>query len=520
MPEGDARERGAQSDISVLWPGLAPTEPSSASPEFFTDLALDQVVGAATREFAEYNLAPFFAMPLVDVEAVEYRLDAMQDLDRPEISGIVSSFAERMREMRARMAAIGKSSYAREQDCQFLRAAEAYVNGVEDVETGLARVDPHSDALRRLRSFFSGYRNSEPFEALARDTRALTRRLADITYTVAVRGLRVVVRRYEAEADLTTAIERTFERFRAAEQVPSYRAQFPSLDGLNRIEADILDRVARLFPDVFADLGQFRADRAGYASPTVSRFDREVHFYVAWLSHVAPLKERGLPFCRPAVAKAPAALDIRGGFDIALAQRLLSSDRPVVLNDLSLTVRERLVVVTGPNHGGKTTFARMIGQIHYLASLGCYVPGTSASLQLCDRILSHFEHRERGGMLRGKLQDDLVRLRVLLSETTTASLIVLNELFASTTATDAVLLAQRILHRVATLGALCLCVTFLDELAAGPTTVSIVAGVDPRDPSGRTYKLTRRPPTGVAHALALAEQHRVTQDWLLERIHP
>jgi DNA mismatch repair ATPase MutS len=157
--------------------------------------------------------------------------------------------------------------------------------------------------------------------------------------------------------------------------------------------------------------------------------------------------------------------------------------------------------------------------LHYLASLGCPVPGEEARLLLCDRIFTHFERAEDVETASGKLRDDLVRMRAVLDAATPASLIILNETFASTTVRDALIASRRIMTRLSELDALTVSVTFLDELANfDAKTVSMVALMDADDPDRRTFHVERRPADGVSYALAVARRHGLTYDQLKERL--
>ena len=107
----------------------------------------------------------------------------------------------------------------------------------------------------------------------------------------------------------------------------------------------------------------------------------------------------------------------------------------------------------------------------------------------------------------------------MLSSATPKSIFLLNEIFSSTTVQDAIFLSKEIIHRIINLDALGVFVTFLDELASiSDKTISMVALIDPEDPTSRTFKIVRQAPNGLAYALSLARKHGLTYEQIMERI--
>ena len=423
-----------------------------------------------------------------------------------------------MRRMREHLAEAEKLHYPLQKQAWFLDAVEIYCEAVCSLAEELGGLDVASRGFQGLGDYLAGYAASGRFTSLAAQTQALKEALAGVRYAVRINGPRVTVSNYEGEPDYGAEVVETFAKFKQG-AVTSYLVGLRDSADMNHVEAQILDRVARLNPDVFGALAGYCGRHRDHLDATVGRFDREVQFYLAYLELIGRFKAAGLPFCYPHVSARAKDISAEGSFDLALAAKLVPGGGTVVGNDFYLEGPERIFVVTGPNNGGKTTFARMFGQLYFLAALGLPVPGKCARLFLPDRVYTHFEREEDIETLRGKFEDELVRVHEILERATSQSVLVMNESFNSTTLNDALFVGTEVLRRVLELGLLGVYVTFVDEIASlSGATVSMVSQVVPENPAQRTFKLVRKPADGLAYAAAIADKYGLTYQRLMERI--
>jgi len=433
------------------------------------------------------------------------------------LMGHINTFAQKMIIVRRYLGMVEKLEFDYHRKGWILEAVLVYGDSVTHLARDLDETNMRSRGLSAFRDYITKYAQSQAFLSLQAEAQTVKESLANVKYSVIVEYGKFSVRKYEEESDYSVEVEKTFEKFKQG-AVKNYLLDLNKGSGMNHIEAKILEFVALLYPEEFAALTRFCQKHSNFVDDTLRKFDREVQFYIAYLEFITDIKYQGLTFCYPEVGTNREVYDY-DGFDLALANALRFTENPVICNSFQLNNPERIIVVTGPNQGGKTTFARTFGQLHYLASLGCLVPGREARLFLFDQIYAHFERQEDIRNLRGKLEDDLARIREILSKATPDSILILNEIFASTTLQDAVFLSKKIMARAMELDLLCVWVTFMDELASlSVKTVSMVSTVLPENPAMRTFKIIRKPADGLAYALSLAEKHRLTYKDIKERI--
>jgi DNA mismatch repair protein MutS len=502
--------------FSILF--LNPTETVQQRPQFFDDLNLVPVTDNIASGKEEYDLKPFFYTPLQNIEAIHYRHEVMLDLENANVYGCIQSFALSMQLMRRQLPKDEKRYYKRYKERLFLDAVKLYCDAVRFLANDLSHQSIHSQGLIQFVNYLQNYIQSVNFVALLTETSNLLNDLSSVHYCVWTKNLKLSVRNYRSEPDYTKEIEQVFDKFRHNAK-KDYRTTAHATLEMNDVEARILEGVAQLYPELFERLEIFFQLHSNFQNETIVSFEREIQFYLAYLDYISVLKKQGLQFCFPEMSETGKDVYSCEGFDLALAYKLNREETTVVCNDFYLKGNERIIIVTGPNQGGKTTFARTFGQLHYLAALGCPVPGSKAKLFLFDHLFTHFEKEENIINFRSKLEDDLVRIHHILNESTSQSIIIMNEILSSTTLDDALFLSKEVMKAISELDALCIWVSFIDELLSlSDKTVSMVSMVVPDNPDLRTFKIERRPADGLAYARSIAEKYKLTYSYLKDRL--
>ncbi|MCB2176880.1 MAG: hypothetical protein KQH57_13800 [Actinomycetales bacterium] len=501
---------------SLLWP-RGPELAWDLDDDTWHDLGLATLVDGAPEGSDRARLARVWRRVPTDRATVTHRQDVTADLERPAIADAVIRFTADADRSRSQLAFAAQVRHPPQQHAWVLAAVTVRGRAVERLAAALRAAAPGSAGLLAVRAHLE-QRLADPAERGRRArAEALTAELADLRYVLRVAGDRVGVSADAGQRDATAPIAETFERFRQREP-DAHPAEVGGSAWLSHVEEAVIDRVAALHPELFGRLAAFAATDL-VPDPVLERFDDEVRSFLAYRALVAPLRAAGLPLCRP-VLDTSGRVDARGTYDLALADRLVAAGDRVVRNDLTLDPGERVVVVTGPNQGGKTTLARTVGQLHVLAALGLEVPGGRVRLAVPDTVRTVFGRQEDVADRRSALEDDLLRTARALDACTARSVVIANELFSSTAPRDAAVLGERVLRRVLAAGSLGVYVTFLDELARlDPAVVSMTSTVDPDDPAVRTFRVVRAPADGRAYAIALAARYGLTRDQVLERIH-
>ncbi|GHW67013.1 DNA mismatch repair protein MutS [Vibrio cholerae] len=197
---------------------------------------------------------------------------------------------------------------------------------------------------------------------------------------------------------------------------------------------------------------------------------------VAQLDALQNLAERAenLEYCRPTLVQ-EAGIHIQGGRH-PVVERVMNE--PFIANPIELNPQRRMLIITGPNMGGKSTYMRQTALIALMAHIGSYVPAESASIGPLDRIFTRIGASDDLASGRSTFMVEMTETANILHNATRNSLVLMDEIGRGTSTYDGLSLAWASAEWLAKeIGAMTLFATHYFELTELPNVLPHLANV-------------------------------------------
>ena len=203
------------------------------------------------------------------------------------------------------------------------------------------------------------------------------------------------------------------------------------------------------------------AQSADHVQSFFRRLRVELAFYLGCLNLHETLSAKGEPVCFPEPGPPDSlTLSAKGLYDVCLAVTL---DTRTIGNTVNADGK-RLIMITGANQGGKSTFLRSVGLAQLMMQAGMFVPAEAFRANLCGAVFTHFTRAEDATMTSGKLDEELARMSEIADEIRRGDLLLCNESFASTNESEGAEIARQIVRAMTESGVKVVFVTHLYDL--------------------------------------------------------
>jgi len=261
---------------------------------------------------------------------------------------------------------------------------------------------------------------------------------------------------------------------------------------------------------------------ANVAIVNISGVVPEFIYYIRCAEFISGLMEKGCVFCEAEpVAEGEASMEAKGFYNLKLAMNMENVSE-IVPNDLSFDYRHTVYILTGANRGGKTTITQAAGQLFILAQGGLFVPAGSFRYVPCDCVYTHFPADEDKTMDLGRLGEECVRFREIFSQSTSKSLLLLNETFSTTSFEEGYYIARDSVKALLSKAVRTIYNTHMhklgedaDELTREISGAGAASLVMRTENGKRSFKVALAQPEGSSYAKDIAEKYGVTYDMLI-----
>lgn len=469
---------------------------SEEKKDIFQDFNLGVCITKINSLVKGYDVQAMYMEVPKKESTIRYRRHITSDLQEPSLRAAFSRYAAEIEKAKKQEKQSVYKNHFPQKGKWHADAMDTYADAVESLYNALLSYDGLLQELQSLISYLKDYISSEQYQTWRNLEKEIVELLREESLCFSIQKNKVV---FEESGEYESFGKRMMRAFRIAEKK---KQETQEVRELTRIERVVAERVVkqRGLDKKMKQLLDVKMDEALVQVAT------DVQYYLGFFRFADEMKEKGYEFCLPTEGE---DMSIRGGYDAAL---VVKSDKPVIKNDFTMGKKEKFFVITGANGGGKTTFARMVGQILYFCRMGLLVPCDEATIPPFTDVLSHFSNEETEASGRGKLVEELTRLQPMMQGENQNCFVILNELFTTAATYDAGIMGQNVLTHFMEMNCRGIYVTHIQSLAEEREgVVSLVAELE-SDHHTRSFKIVRKPANEGEYEDSLITKYNMTYE--------
>lgn len=463
----------------------------------FQDFNLDVCISGINSLAKGYDLLPMYMNMPGEPATIRYRRMVTKDLQNEDLRSAFAQYAVLIEKAKKQEKQSVYNNHRPQEEKWHADALYTYAEAVEGLRDVLKEQLALSEELQSLLAYLEGYLSAGEYGEWRAMVNEVCRKFSEEAVVFSIQKNKVILE--EQEEDYEEFGKRMIRAFRVEIKENHSKRETRTLSHMERALAERVVKQSGLAKQMDL-LMKVSMDEI------LLQLATDVQYYLAFFKFVDEMRDKGYTFCLPQEGQ---TMSIRGGYDAALA---VKSEKPVISNDFHMGEKERFFVITGANGGGKTTFARMIGQILYFCRMGLLVPCKEAVIPLFTDVLSHFSNEETEASGRGKLVEELVRLQPMMKAQNENCFVILNELFTTAATLDAGIMGQKVLNHFMEMNCRGIYVTHIQSLAEERDgIVSMVAELE-EDHHTRSFKIVRKSAREGEYEDSLITKYHMTYD--------
>ena len=547
--------------FSLLWPEGKKIKATEIHEQSALDLGLQKLV-----EFMAFDAKHVEALGAIlrslcqDADTINYRLDIIDELVRfPVLVRCIESLLPVLRDLKYYETFLALEWKTSLQEAIWrLRELEHYVECVQKLAAAFKgiRGDLRSRAMQKLAALVVKVQKDAVFQKLVATLPDLLSRIRSLkSITI---GVNLDAGMMPCEATLVSInadkykespfFKSLFGQDKWQGVGPLHRAPEGS-QYASPLMIPLFQDIAKIMEKTTQPLARALKEFVNINSRVFTHLHGDFLFYLGALKLIDTMRRCGLPAARPKVLdEEKRGFEAKDIYNVDLALHLLRQNggKPedlstgIVPNDFTQGEDGRIIVITGPNRGGKTTLLQAIGLAQIMMQAGLYVPAREAALSVCDNILTHYPALEKLEKGTGRFGEEAQRIGSMFESASRHSLVLLNESLSSTSGGESLYLAQDIVRVLRMLGTRAVYATHLHGLAASAAELNhdtrgdsdvlsmvalIEADTEAEEQEGSstgkpqkirpTFKIVPGAPEGHSYAIDLACRYGISKEQLI-----